>query len=668
MKRRIPHFRRPPPGRQRGSAAVLGVLWITVALICLMSIDIGNVFWQRREAQRVADMAALAGAQRVLDSCATAQQAARDSVLLNARTASEVFAIAGDPVCGVWSQTPDNAGERFTATTINSNAVRVTVSRAVPYWFVFDTANPSRIISASATAKMNTPLAALSVRSALLTIDSSRSSLLNAVVGGLLGGSLNLGVATWQGIVDANIRLLDYLDALSLALGLQVGNYDQLLNTKVTLGQLIDAAVTALPKGGNTAQVTAAALGGLLGIGAIVPRLDVTLGELLGLQSGTPMNGLLTKLQVLQLVQAVAGIANARSAASVEVPISLLGLANINLAVKVIEPAQFSAVGNPVLAETDPLGDNKIYISTAQVRALISVSLPALGGVTGLAGAVTNLLSPVTTLLNGLLSLDLRVIGDVLSCVLVCTKNVTDIDLLPPPIKLDISLDAGGAAAWVTHHSCIANNKSLSVQTRTAIADVRVGKLADTWASTKAAAFATRTPPQTTPVPVLDIGKMACTRILLGLIPVQCDYANRQAYYGGGLALQAQVPVGAQTSPLSFNNPNRVGQPWTSADYQPVPGTSNILATVSSTLQGLNILKAIPARGSANGGLASVLALLTNTLSGVIALLQGVVSGLLSPLLDPLLNLLLGNVLGIGLSNAEVGAQLTCGADAELVY
>ncbi|XAH24544.1 TadG family pilus assembly protein [Xylophilus sp. GW821-FHT01B05] len=667
MKRRS--SLRPPRSatRQRGSAAVLGALWITVALICLMSIDIGNIFWQRREAQRVADMAALAGAQRVLQSCPTAQQTSRESALLNARTPTQAFAITEGPDCGVWSATANSSGDRFTATTTNPNAVRVTVSRTVPYWFVFSTNSASRVISATATAKINTPLAALSIRNTLLTVDASRSSLLNAVIGGMLGGSLNLGIAGWQGLVDANINLLNYLDALNIELGLQAGNYDQLLGTQVSLGQLINAAITALPQGGNTAQITAAALSGLLAISAAVPTLDVTLGELLNLQTGTTSAGLNAGVQVLQLVQAIAEIANSKNAVAIEVPISLLGLANINLAVKVIEPAQFSSVGNPVLAEAAPLGDNKIYISTAQVRTLISVELPALDGVTGLLGAVTNLLSPVTTLLNSLLSLNLSVLGDVLSCVLACTKNVTDIDILPPPVKLDISLDAGNAGVWVTGHSCVTNNKSLITQTRTALADLRIGKLGDTWAATKAVAFATKAPPQAAPVPVLDIGEMSCTRILLGLIPVKCDEANRKAYYGGGLALQAQIPVVAQTNPLTFTNPNNVGQPWMPADYQAVPGATNIVSTVSSTLQGLNILKAIPAQGSANGGLANVLTALTNTLSGVISLLQGVVSGLLSPLLDPLLNTLLGNVLGIGLSNAEVGGQLTCDTDAELV-
>ena len=48
--------------RQSGAVAMLGALWLMVAVICLATIDIGNVFWQRRELQKIADLAALAGA------------------------------------------------------------------------------------------------------------------------------------------------------------------------------------------------------------------------------------------------------------------------------------------------------------------------------------------------------------------------------------------------------------------------------------------------------------------------------------------------------------------------------------------------------------------------------------------------------------------------------
>ena len=53
--------------RQSGAVAMLGALWLMIAVICLATIDIGNVFWQKRELQKIADLAALAGAAGDLD-------------------------------------------------------------------------------------------------------------------------------------------------------------------------------------------------------------------------------------------------------------------------------------------------------------------------------------------------------------------------------------------------------------------------------------------------------------------------------------------------------------------------------------------------------------------------------------------------------------------------
>lgn len=47
---------------------------------------------------------------------------------------------------------------------------------------------------------------------------------------------------------------------------------------------------------------------------------------------------------------------------------------------KVIEPPQFSAIGDPARAKADPLGPDRIYVRTAQVRTLLSVNLPVLTG------------------------------------------------------------------------------------------------------------------------------------------------------------------------------------------------------------------------------------------------------------------------------------------------
>lgn len=47
---------RASPRRQRGSVVVTAAVWILLSMVILGSVDIGNVFFTRRDMQRVADL------------------------------------------------------------------------------------------------------------------------------------------------------------------------------------------------------------------------------------------------------------------------------------------------------------------------------------------------------------------------------------------------------------------------------------------------------------------------------------------------------------------------------------------------------------------------------------------------------------------------------------
>jgi uncharacterized membrane protein len=83
--------------------ATLGALWLMIAVICLATIDIGNVFWQKRELQKIADLAALAGAR------AKPQQPAA-----NAARIATLNGMTGVPQveCGNWTPSPGVADTR----------------------------------------------------------------------------------------------------------------------------------------------------------------------------------------------------------------------------------------------------------------------------------------------------------------------------------------------------------------------------------------------------------------------------------------------------------------------------------------------------------------------------------------------------------------------------
>ncbi|WP_399686468.1 pilus assembly protein TadG-related protein, partial [Xenophilus sp.] len=86
---------------QRGAVAVLGALWLLLAVTCLMVIDVGYLLWQQREVQRIADLAAMARANSE-DFC----RAAAPSQLERAngvRDAGDQLAIQ----CGNWNPALD---------------------------------------------------------------------------------------------------------------------------------------------------------------------------------------------------------------------------------------------------------------------------------------------------------------------------------------------------------------------------------------------------------------------------------------------------------------------------------------------------------------------------------------------------------------------------------
>lgn len=694
MTRATAHLRRPARAARgaarravRGAMAVTGVLWLMVAVICLMAIDVGHVAWQQRELQKLVDLAATAGAGGEQGSCVSSIQAnAASNGFVQGR---DRFVDVADPargtltdlgrMCGRWdprtvaptaATAPGRPSQFFevSADAATFNAARVTVRRTVPYLFVFGLSEGegSRTLEASATAARATPLAALNIRSTLATVDASRSQLLNALFGGLLGGTLDLSLGSWNGLVNTQINLLDYLDALAIELGVAAGNYQQLLQTDAEVGVLLGVAAQVLQAGGGTAQATVDAVAGLLGLQAAVPAGAplLKLGELIEVQSGTAASGLDLGLQAMQLAQGIVQAANGKNGLVAELNSSLLGLTSARVNVKVIEPPQISAIGNPALARINPTGADQIYVRTAQVRTLISVDLPALTGLSSLLNGITSALSGVTSVLNSVLALDLRVLGDVLSCVLACTRDVTDIDVLPPPVRVDIGLDVGHGQSRVTDYRCDAAEQSLTTSTRTALADIRLGKMGTTAELAKTAAFSSSVLPSPSVVPVLDIGAMQCTRVLLGLIPVQCNESGRRAFLGGGLGLLADVPVAATSATQQFINPPKLNEALV---YQSI-SSQNIVSSLQGTLAGLDLLRPMPPDAAAESpALGSLLTGLTNALSGVIGTLRNVVSNLLSPLLDPLLNTLLKG-LGVDLAQTEVAGRLSCAGSVELVY
>lgn len=635
---------------QRGSIVIHVAIFFFLAGILFIGSELGYLFYLKRDFQKAADLAALAGAQNLYsNNCSAAISAAKsnanDEPNRNMPVGFQLF--DADITCGGWSSADNTNIDHFNAAAVEKNAIKVTLSRTPAPLFSFFTA--SRTISVQAIAARMSPRAALTIRSTLLAVDSTKSPLLNAVFGSLLGGSVNLSAGGWDGLVKTQINLLSYLDRLAINLGVGAGQYNQLLMTDASVNNLLQAAIDVMRQNGGTAQATLDAIAGLLSLQTSIPTATplVKLGDLLQIQNGTSAAGLDLNLQAFQLLQAIVQAANGKNALAADVPLSIPGIVTVSVKLKVIEPPQISAVGNPELAKLAPDGPNGIFVRTAQVRALITADLPGLSVITNLLNTVTNLLAPVTSLLNNVLSLNLQNI-----LCLSCTQ--TRAVLAPDnPVRVSIGLNVASGKAKVTDFNCTAPaSPSLTTQTQTSVAEVQVGQIAN---ADEAAFFSSKLPPPIQPIPVLDVQTAQCTTVL-GI--QSCGSWTNYSRTG----LEADTTVGATSAEYTYVNPPPLNQ---DPAYHSL-AANNLVNSVASTLSGLQLQTYYYSPGGANhfGNLIGTATQLLQTAFGAV---QTLIQTLLSPLLDPVLNFLT-TYLGIDLAQTDVGARLTCANGAELVY
>ncbi|MEN5046395.1 pilus assembly protein TadG-related protein [Pseudomonas koreensis] len=647
------------PARQRGAISLMAAATLSLALVLmLLVVDTGRLYMEQRKLQRVVDSAALEAVSRGgnCQSGLSAATYAGQSAVRNGYTVDTNNTLT--TTCGS-VQTAASGLRAFTADATRSSAIKVDASRTVTTSFAGgvqalfsgSTVSLNTTLNASAVAAQPTPtVAQLNIRSTLASINTAQSNILNPLFSGLLGGNVNLTALGWDGLLNTDINLLSYLNQLAINLNVAAGNYTQLLNTQATVTQLIQAAATVVQLNGATATVITAL--GQLQVAAI-NAAPVKLGDILQLQTGTTAAGLDANLQLLQLIQGVVQLANSKSAVAATLPISVLGLANVTVRVKVIEPPQFSAIGDPARAKANPLGADRIYVRTAQIRTMLSVNLPVLSGVTGLANAVLGLVGTLTPTLNALLSLNLVDTLNSVLCLLGAGCEQLDPKLLPSP-QIDIALDAGGAKSYVTDYSCptgTTGTKSLTAHTVTSIADLKLGKIDPT------NAFSSAAEPVVSPLPLVDLGIVTCHKILgLG----SCDAATRVQYGAGGIAIKLDTPVAQNSQDLVFSS----GTPFATPPNLKLPSsvqsaipTNNIVGSLSNTLEGINLIVYQPVGSNPLGAIVTGVASL---ISDVSSRLLPVVTSVLSPLLDPLLNNLLKS-LGINLMDVDVGANMTCG-------
>lgn len=355
--------------RQHGAVAVLAAIWLSIAIAALGALDVGNVYFARRQLQRTADLAAMAGVQVISSSggCATATAAAQQNATANGFSADGTTTTL-NTTCGRW----DTSSNTYFGTSGNPlNAVQVTTSQVVPYFFV----GPSRTVTATATA-LASNIDAFSLGTGIATINTQQSALLNAILGGLLNTSVSLSVGDVQSLATAHIKLGDLMVALGAS------TMQGLLATTVSYQNLMVAMVKALQAGGDTVD---AAILQTLAV-AIPGGQNITVGDggasapgLLALGLANPNAATTATINAFDALLVAAQIAQRSpdgtvgNAPAINVTAGLAGVASISL--QIVNPPAL-AVGEGGTTTVNGVTTARTMARTAVANATINLQNP----------------------------------------------------------------------------------------------------------------------------------------------------------------------------------------------------------------------------------------------------------------------------------------------------
>lgn len=226
-------------------AAVSIAMLLAIAAIV---IDAGSLFFARRALQSTDDAAALAAVQDPANADAVAA-----SVFAQNGYSGQTLTVTTGTYTADESLSAEN---RFAASNSDVNAVRVraTIQKSGYFAALFGLSNLFTISTQSTAARLPTASFGAGTRLAELN-----GGLLNSVLGQLWGSNLSLSLVDYQSLVTTNVEALPFLNQLATDIAV-TGDYSQLANASVTVGQIIQALAETASAGNAQGDPTAALL------------------------------------------------------------------------------------------------------------------------------------------------------------------------------------------------------------------------------------------------------------------------------------------------------------------------------------------------------------------------------------------------------------------------
>lgn len=350
------------------------MLLVLLFLISMLGmVEVSYLYWTKRDTQKVADLAALAGAQ-LMSACVpgnTDNTAARGNAVTENGFSGPSWTL--NITCGTWDPVANSAiADHFTATASGGtpNAVKVVAQRPVSPLFGLAGQLPG--MTAEAVAASKQPIAVFSVGSTLATV-SNQSTL-----GGMLtaiGISIpQASLVGYDGLANATVTPAGLLAALGVQVpaNITVGGLNTLLASSVNAHALIDVLNATVIAAGQQQLLSA----NTTLVNALTTAIGTTPGKVtLGSSGATPtglfaqitapdsaaQSALNAQVNALQLVSTAIGVATGQHALTLT-PSS--GLIPVQANASVIEPP---AIG---------IGGVGTTAFTAQVRAFVQIGGP----------------------------------------------------------------------------------------------------------------------------------------------------------------------------------------------------------------------------------------------------------------------------------------------------
>jgi uncharacterized repeat protein (TIGR01451 family) len=463
--------------------------------------------------------------------------------------------------------------------------------------------------------------ACVTVGSNLVNVDTTQSELLDSLLTSLLGEGtqVDVSVGNYNELLNGSIGLVDLLNELQVDLGLQ--SPGEVLTTGITLGELLQAAISVAEQNGDLAL--ALALNDLLlDIDGLTQEIQV--GDLLDLQLGVES---LTNVE-LNVLDVVVGSIQLFNFTHVDGPTAAVILPGVVLAGLGLdgEIGQVSLVARVLEPPTFVCGPEGATFNTAPVRVILDVT-------------VLDLALDTTGLESGLLG----VLGDLLD-LLGSLVNV-QLDANAAIGQLSLLVEVARGEGVIQTIDAVGN--AVTVQATPGVASLYLGQVDPNLAFDRTHSLSPAN---------LDFADIATLDLsihfsgMLGGLFSDVDVANV------AIGAKAFAQGSSEASSFQFTGP----YPQT---HEFVADGSAVDGLITSLLDNLEIRADVALLQGALGGLLSGLDLntfISELLTGLLAILQNPTDGLLAGLLDSTLAELLNPLLdSLGIRPGEMGVTVT---------